>query len=213
MNAKVNFSNITPIYDLLGTLAFAGRLHKSQQYMLELYPKSVENILIIGGGTGKFLTEIVSSIKFNELIYIDISPGMIKSARKKIVKNSPDQLSNIEFICGGINNLPKKDYDLVITHYFLDCLTPESYLKIVEELKNSLKPTGLWSMVDFYNTNQDPLKKRFISLLYRFFHITCNLPSIQLTDFDSWFNKNMNRLNRKEFIGGLLKSTLYKKEN
>ena len=211
MKSKVNFSKITPFYDLLGTVTFGGHLQKSQIYALELYPESVDSILIIGGGTGKFLIELIKHLKFNHLVYLDISPAMINSAKQKIAKYSPESLTKVEFILGGENKIPNQEFELIVTHYFLDCLTPETYSETVEKLNRCLKQDGVWSMVDFYNAERNPIREQLISLLYCFFRITCNLPTDKLIDFDIWFEKNMRCVKSKEFAGGLLKSSLYKK--
>ena len=208
---KVNFSKLAPIYDLLGSLAFVGRLHRSQTHLIPLYPKQPKNILIMGGGTGKFLIELLKAITFENITYIDLSPKMITLARNKVSVSYPESLSKMHFICGDETTIPKKSYDLIITHYFLDCFTETDFVKVAESLYDHLQATGTWSMVDFSNPQNNHIKGSIIGFLYGFFRLTCQLNVKNIPDFDPWFEQKLGRRYDKEFIGGLLKSTIYTK--
>lgn len=101
------FDNIAPSYDFLNHALSLGidiRWRKKAIKMLQAYkPKRV---LDIATGTGDFALE---AIKLNpdEVIGLDISPGMLEVGRKKIAKkNLSDKIS---MIVGDSEDLPFED--------------------------------------------------------------------------------------------------------
>ena len=205
-----NFSWLAPFYDTLGAIAFNGNLHRSQAHLLAHYPPQLDRVLIIGGGTGKFLIELLKKVTVNKLIYLDVSPGMIRQAQKKVAKIFPQQTS-IEFICGSLQDIPELEYDLIITHYFLDCFPEKEFIETSQVLKGKLAIDGYWSMVDFCTTHSaSRSKKMVVKALYKFFQLTCRLNCQDLANFDPWFEQNLEVIEQQNFCRGLLKASLYK---
>jgi tRNA (cmo5U34)-methyltransferase len=204
-----NFSHISKFYDLLGSVTFGGALKQSQNYFIDqlTYPKEV---LIIGGGSGAFLTQFLKQFPHAEIDYVDISKGMIKETQKKL----PIKIwQNINYLCGELSDIHKKKYDTIVTNYFLDCFNEESFQKIACELLNRLKVNGEWLFTDFIINPQSPLPHKVtVSVLYKFFQITCRLKNSQLPNFDNWFSTQaLVEIKRHTFRGGLLESRIYKK--
>ncbi|MCH2206242.1 MAG: class I SAM-dependent methyltransferase [Lentisphaerales bacterium] len=199
------------MYDLLGTVCFLGKLHASQKKQLKHFPKQVKNILILGGGTGKFLVDLASQIDFESLTYLDISPKMISQARSKVIKEIPQLLPKINFICAPASDLPDQTYELIITHYFMDCFQQKDFELLALKLRNMLAPNGLWSMVDFYNESNSSSRSLLIRFLYLFFRVSCNLNVRKLPEFDAWFHRHMHCQHSQKLLNGLLKASLYKK--
>lgn len=207
----VNFSKLAFIYDFIGSICFFGKLHASQKHQLNHYPKRVENVLIIGGGTGKFLLDLSSRLEFDSLTYVDISPKMISLAQEKIQKSAPYLKAKINFMCAPISELPEKKYKLIITHYFLDCFNQKEFELTANRLLEQLSDNGLWSMVDFYNEHSGVTKDLLIRSLYFFFQVSCNLQVNKLPDFDQWFEQSLELKHQQRFLNGLLRASVYKK--
>ncbi|MCM8538240.1 MAG: class I SAM-dependent methyltransferase [Lentisphaeraceae bacterium] len=206
---QIDFSAIAPVYDLLGALFFGGKLHNSQLENLKNIPSKFKHILVIGGGTGKFLKELVASKQFEKLTYIDISPKMIDLAKSKV----PDT-KNIDFIVGDETTIPDHSFDLIVTHYFLDCFDQTEFEKIADLLLSQLCAGGYWSMVDFYiHPKSTWIRKVFVRFLYKFFKLTCRLETKELPDFDLWFSKNLILKKDVSSCKKLLKSSVYQKSS
>ncbi|MCM8533545.1 MAG: class I SAM-dependent methyltransferase [Lentisphaeraceae bacterium] len=204
---QTDFSPIAPIYDLLGSLFFGGQLHRSQLKNLSKLPHKFESILIIGGGTGKFLKDLVQSKIFKQLTYIDISPKMIELAKSKVSDGK-----NINFIIGDESTIPNQSFDLIITHYFLDCFDQDKFEEFSKVLLSKLTVGGYWSMVDFHlNSTSAHSKKLFVSFLYKFFKITCKLNAKELPNFETWFSENLEIVEDSFNCMRLLRSTVYKR--
>ena len=207
---NTDFSRLAPVYDLLGSVVFFGALRRSQNYFLEEM-NSPEKVLILGGGTGTFLIDLLKNSGIKSVDYVDISPGMIKKAKKKFV-NSEIQCE-VNFICGGINEIPKNNYDLICTNYFLDCFSDEALEGLIPQLEKSLAGKGHWLFTDFCQDESSGLNRRWlIRFLYGFFSVTCNLKIKQLPNFSTHFKSaDLEKINEKFFLRGLLKSVLFRK--
>lgn len=206
MKKNPDFSRLSKLYDLLGLLVFQGSLHKSQIYFLEKLPEA-ENVLILGGGTGKFLADLVKSGKAKKITYVDISPGMIARAEAKVEKLN----ACVEFICGGADSIPAGRYDLICTHYFLDCFDETELKELSGLLKSHLTENGVWHFTDFYlDEKASFFRTGLLSFLYFFFRLTCGLKVKELADFRKIFSEAGLKLKEEEFFRkGLLRTALY----
>lgn len=209
MMEETDFSRLAGIYDLLGLLTFCGALHRSQVYFLSSLHQC-QRALIMGGGTGKFLIDLLKSGKVDKVTYVDISPGMIVKARRKV--QSRGLLSRVEFICGGIADIPAVKFDLVCTHYFLDCFSEADLTKVFAKLKTCLAVQGLWHFSDFYLDKYSSwYERKLLRFLYGFFRVTCGLGVDSLADFSKFFDSYKLRIvQEKSFGGGLLRTAVYR---
>jgi len=209
MKNKTDFSSLSSIYDVLGLLMFQGSLHSSQVYFFDKMPK-IKKALILGGGTGKFLVDLLNSVLVEKVIYVDISPGMIAKAKDKVRKLKLE--NKVEFICGGFESIPVGQYDLICTHYFLDCFEEEHIVEMLQVLKKSLSENGVWHFTDFYlDSGSSFLRKKFVAFLYFFFRTSCGLKVDKLANFKKVFkNTGFKRIEEKYFRRRLLRTALYK---
>ena len=204
---KPDFSKLSLIYDTLGSIAFFGALRRSQSHFLRELSE-VENVLVIGGGTGTFLIDLLKTGKVASVDYVDISPGMIACAKKKVGKAGFKEA--VHFVCGSENDLPDKKYDLICTNYFLDCFNEVELSPVLAKLKSRLGEDGQVLCTDFYlNAESSFLKKSLVKFLYLFFRITCGLKVNKLPSFDDHF-KEMKLEKEKSFFFGLLRTALYR---
>ena len=204
---RPDFSKLSSIYDALGSVAFCGALRRSQNYFLGELPR-VENVLILGGGTGTFLVDLLKTGKVSSVDYVDVSPGMISRAKKKVRKAGFEECVN--FVCGTEDDLPDKKYDLICTNYFLDCFNDVELSSVLIKIKERLIGEGLLLCTDFYlNEKSSFQEKGLVKFLYLFFRTTCGLKVQQLPDFDDKL-KIMKTENEKFFFFGLLRAALYR---
>lgn len=210
------FNRIAPFYNIASVISSFNKIHKSQTWLLSKQMK-FSNVLIMGGGDGKFLLEAMKQGLSEQYYYIDISDAMIKLAKSKIEKHLSLSLSSVIFICGSYQEIPENEkFDLIITSYFLDCFSDKELSLVVATLYSKLTIDGTWFFTDF-NIPKDSIRsfifKNIIQLLYVIFNLFCDLRVYCLPDFSEEFCKyELTILHEKYFLGGLLVGRIYKKK-
>jgi tRNA (cmo5U34)-methyltransferase len=209
---RKGFNSLAPWYDVMSTVLSFNAIHRSQKWLVKQSPKSA-NALIIGGGTGKILMEMIQHNVAAKYCYVDISDKMIQSAQEKLNKHFPDKIDSVQFIRGSCTDIPTDKFDLIITPCFLDCFAEDELTIVMTTLHDHLAPNGSWLFADF-NIPKPKLPKllsRFIiRLLCIFFNAICKLGVKGLPDFSERFSKlGYKKTGEKYFFGGLLLARVY----
>jgi len=172
------FDKIAFIYDFLAKLVFGKSIIHSQKYFLSRIPDH-SKIVILGGGTGWLLAELLKVKPNCEVWYIEASEKMIALSRNKI---NTEQA--IHFIHGTQLAIPLSlKYDVVITNFYLDLFTDRQLADVAKKIRSSLKPGSLWIATDFVCSRR--WQKMLLKIMYRFFRITCNIESQQLPEWNN----------------------------
>jgi len=174
MDAHLNrFNWISSIYDLLTRSIFGRHLHDAQLFYLKEIPQN-SNVLIIGGGTGWLLKELIHINPTCKIWYIEASSSMIDAAKSK-VKGAEQK--HLFFIHGTENSIPQEiQYDVVITNFFFDLFSSTTLASVISKINASLSLNGIWLVSDFIH--QDKWWQRvLLSTMYFFFRLTCGIES------------------------------------
>lgn len=207
------FTRLAPIYDLLLRLTSGNAIPGSQTALLKFLPKS-KHALIIGGGTGTFLLEVLKMNLAEQITYLDISEGMIIESRKKVHAQFPEISPHIHFICGTIDQLsPEQHFDLIFTHYFLDLFEEKELETLLIQLYIRLHSQGLWHISDFAPASSSSMLYESIhSLLYAFFRSLCGISGQRIPDLKTKLQQQcMTLVEEKYFLNGFLWSGIWKK--
>lgn len=201
------FNFIAPYYDFFVALFFQKRIQNCQNYFLNTI-EDAQSILIFGGGTGNIL---LSCLKVNPKAsyhYVDISERMIELTKKKV--NS----TQVNFITGSIQDIPKVNFEVIITPFVLDCFNNTSLTtEVIPELKSHMTSDGKWIFSDFsYSqaSTQRFVSESIIHSLYFVFNLLCGLGIKKLPDFNACFaSHDLSILSKKDFASGLLTTCVY----
>src|SRR4029077_4957980 len=108
-------------------------------------------------------------------------------------------------------------YDLVVTHFFLDCFDENELEQIVPKIAAILAPGGIWLVADFAIPERGPGKiwARFlIPIMYTFFGISAGLQTRRLIDPTGRLVAcGLNCDPRSMSLGGIVKSDLWRMNN
>ena len=151
LDARVSQKDIVPLYnslsgmyDLWGTLAES----RARRRAIELAGiKDGQKILEVAVGTGLAFYEIVRKNRNGWNLGIDISPGMLDKARKRLGKLSQ---ANYELKLGNAFHLPAEDeqFDLLLNNYMFDLIAFEEMDAILDEFKRVIKKGGSLVLVN-----------------------------------------------------------------
>lgn len=204
---KNSFDRVTWIYDGLANLVFFGAIKRAQLTFLSTI-KSGSKVLIIGGGTGWILEALDKIGIAAHVDYLEASSKMLEKSKSR----PPFENLQVRFILGTQDSIEKNiQYDVVITHFFLDVFTSQNLPLVMNKLDQHLKPNGFWLMTDFMNNNRW-WQSALIRLMYLFFRITANLEGSRLMNFDNQFSRLTYSLARKkDYFHGMISSRQYVK--
>lgn len=207
-NKENDFDNLSRIYDQLGWLVFGSTLRKAQRSFTGDIP-SGSKVLILGGGTGKFLTDLLNTCPSARIWYIDASGKMIASARRK---SKSFQQADLTFIHGTEENIPPGiTFDVIITNFFLD-LFPERILsEKVNKLIDTLSPGGSWLVTDFVSTGKWR-HTLLLKIMYRFFKLTCSISANELPDWRGVLSQTvLRKIKSRPFQGDFIQSIVFQR--
>ncbi|MES2476068.1 MAG: class I SAM-dependent methyltransferase [Verrucomicrobiota bacterium] len=201
----MGFDRLAPFYRSMEALAAGGKLQRCRvRFLAEIPPP--RNILIAGEGHGRFLPECVRLFPQAHITVVDSSRKMLEIARRKT------RSERVDFIHADFLELigPSARYDLIVTHFFLDCFPPEPLAEVVRKLGNMATPNAHWLLADFEIAPSGAARWRslaIVSLLYRFFRSTTGICADRLISPDAEMAKaGFIRHRRETFDWGLLKS-------
>ncbi len=176
----MNFDPIAPHYRWLETLVFGSQLQEARTaFVRQIDPP--EQVLIVGEGDGRFLAEFVKVHPRATIDCLEASTRMIDLARKRL---PPER---IRFILEDIRSakLPARHYDLVVTHFVLDCLSERALPEVVAKLAGAAAPGANWLLADFREPHggwQRWHARFWLWLMYGFFRLTTRLEAAELVD-------------------------------
>ena len=168
MDAKVPQSEIPGVYDSLSkSYDIWGKLAetRARDRAIELADiKDGQNILEVAVGTGLGFYEIVQRNPNGTNIGVDISPGMLRKAEKRLGKLTA---ANYELKIGNAFNLDAETecVDLLVNNYMFDLIAFDDMDTILEEFKRVLKKGGKLILVNM--TEGESLGSNIYRLLYR----------------------------------------------
>lgn len=177
----MNFDRVAPHYRWLETLAFRNQLQEARTtFVREIHPP--RRVLVVGEGNGRFLVEFVRVHPAAVVDCIEASGRMIELARRRV------GMAKVRFVQGDIREveLRPNSYDLLVTHFFLDCFGDESLPGVIAKLASSANQNAEWLVADFLQPARDwwHLRPRFvIALMYFFFRVVSGIEARCLLDY------------------------------
>lgn len=138
LKTKNDYKKIVSFYNFWSWLTES----KAAKHVIEFADiKNNQSILEIACGTGVVFDQIVKRNPSGRNIGIDLSPDMLKKARKKLKKNSK---TNFELKEGNALHLEFEDnsFDCVVNNFMVDLMPAEKFDKIAEEFYRVTKPEG-----------------------------------------------------------------------
>ena len=120
---------------------------------------------------------------------VDTSHRMLAIAQKTVASD------RVQFVEADIQfwSAPKSSFDLIVTHFFLDCFPADDIATLVTKLGDLATPNANWLLADFQIAGGRIAALRcrvILSLLYTFFRIVCDVGASSLVSPDSELGKN-----------------------
>ena len=145
----MSFDTLAPVYLLMERLAAGERMQLCRTAFLAEIP-TPQRVLTLGEGHGRFLCACRARFPEAEITCVDSSAGMLRQARRGLVKSGLDE-RGVRFIHDDIFSWapPRDSFDLIVTHYFLDCFRADQLALIVPRIASTASPGASWLLADF----------------------------------------------------------------
>ncbi len=181
----MNFDGLARSYRLLETVSFGNALQRCRTTLIPALT-TPRRALIIGEGDGRFLCEFLRHHPSAEVDCIDLSARMLELAQDRAAREVPVSRGRVRFIQTPIETWrAEPPYDLIVTHFFLDCFERAAVAKIVGKLGASAAPNAEWLLGDFRIPDRMAARwhaRLWLSLMYGFFGAVTNIEPRQLVD-------------------------------
>jgi ubiquinone/menaquinone biosynthesis C-methylase UbiE len=214
----VSFDAIAPWYRALETITFGGDLQRARVACLGEIG-TPRRAVIVGEGNGRFLCELLRRHPDIAVDCVDASERMLELARRRVERQIPDRANRINFLPQDIASWssPENQFDLIVTHFFLDCFPESRVAEIVAKLSRAAAVNATWLLADFCIPAGGFARWRaglWLAAMYRFFRFTAGIEATELGDPSASLLAERFSLARQHlFRNGMVKSELWRRDS
>lgn len=144
-----DFDRIARPYRWLEYVTLGRALERCRSYYL---PQLCDrhHALVLGDGDGRFLAQLLAENPDLRADAVDMSAAMLRLLRQRSEAAAPDAKNRLRIHHANALTFPVAgNYDLVATHFFLDCLSQAELDRLVARVAPALAPGALWLVSDF----------------------------------------------------------------
>jgi SAM-dependent methyltransferase len=194
-------------YLTLGNSLENCRLH----YLPQL--QACRHALVLGDGDGRFLAQLLKQNAHLQADAVDTSATMLQLLRQRCEAVTPNAATRPRTHHANALTVPLEGpYDLVVTHFFLDCLTQPELDTLITRVTPTLAPGALWLVSDF-RIPSGPMHlpaRILIRSLYLAFRLLTGLRTTHLPDHITPLTQaGLTRISHQYRLAGLLITELW----
>jgi len=207
----VNCDWIAPYYRWFEYLGFGAELERRRFCLLDQVRRA-RRVLVLGDGDGRFLARLAREIPEAEIDSVEASARMQRLARRR----SRD-CARVNHLLGDARSLTlaRREYGLIVTHFFLDCFEAGDAEALVARISDAAAPGAQWLISEFRRAARGWRAvwcNTWIAFLYFFFRVATGLKTRVLVDHHPLLARHGFRLVRQETSRfGLLSSELWQR--
>ena len=205
MNQAPNFDPLAGAYRWMEWASFGSALWRCRCHFLSDL-RGCRRALVLGDGDGRFTARLLETNTEIQVDAVDTSAAMLRV----LVKRAGGNRERVQTYCGDARlwEPEGEDYDLVVSHFFLDCLTTEEIGTLAHRLRPHLAPRALWLNSEFAiaeNWFGRWVAQPVVSGLYLAFGELTGLGVRRLPEYAKAISEEGFTLGPKRtFLGGLL---------
>jgi ubiquinone/menaquinone biosynthesis C-methylase UbiE len=146
MNPPPNFNRLARLYRWMELATFGPYLVKTRCAFLA-QANAATNALVLGDGDGRFTASLLRTNPGLRIDAVDASASMLQSLLRRAGLNAIRVRTH--HADARALNPPSPPYDLIVTHFFLDCLTTGEIQSLSATLRTAVSPKALWLISEF----------------------------------------------------------------
>ena len=209
----MSFDTLAPFYHSLEVVTAGGILQRCRTSFLA-EATGCRCALLLGEGPGRFLVELLRTNPRMEVTCVERSPRMIQESLHQVKRHGlDDALLRFEQDDALTWQPPLGAFDLVVTHFFLDCFQRDELEGLIAKVAASATDDARWLLADFRepeNGWQRWRARAVLALMYGFFRFATGLSASRLTPSDDFLRGAGFRLAERRLANfGLAHSDLW----
>ncbi|OGX81391.1 hypothetical protein BEN47_05385 [Hymenobacter lapidarius] len=204
------FDAVAWCYDAMAGLVFGPALKKAQRAALAGLPAGAPRVLVLGGGTGWVLNEVLQLRPEATVLYLEASTRMLARAQARLHREMPQAAAQVEFRHGTQAMLqPHERFEALVTFFVLDCISASEITQALARLRAAMRPGAVWLLADFRPAHRG-WRWVLLRLMYAFFRLTTGLRARELPDLHPALARLGLRPKRTTvFYGGGMEATVF----
>ena len=185
-NDTPKFDRLAHVYRWMEWLSFGPYLSRCRRAFLPRL-SDARHALVLGDGDGRFTAALLRQNEHVLIDAVDASSAMLDGLRHRAgadVRRLRTEIRDLR----EWSIKPAACYDLVVTHFFLDCLTTDKVFALAERVILATTPNARWVVSEFAVPNGAFgrwVARPVVSLLYRAFGVLTGLQVRQLPDYSA----------------------------
>lgn len=210
MKLPPNFNRLARAYRWMELVSFGPWLGRCRCAFLDEL-RTARRALIMGDGDGRFAARLLKENPLVRIDAVDASNTMLSA----LVRNAGPYAARVRTHLADARLWKPADppYDLVVTHFFLDCLTAGEVTSLAARLRCRVTPRARWLVSEFAVPNSWfgwLVARPLITTLYGIFRLLTGLSVRRLPNHRSALAQAGFTLARqRQWLGGLLVSELW----
>jgi SAM-dependent methyltransferase len=207
-----DFNLIARPYRWLEYLTLGRALERCRTHFLSQL-RDRRRALVLGDGDGRFLAQLLAHNPHLRADAVDASITMLQLLRQRSEAATPDANTRLSIHhCNALIFPLAGRYDLVTTHFFLDCLTQADLDALIAQVGSALAPGALWLVSDF-RIPTGFMRLPALALirgLYFAFRILTGLRTVKLPDHATPLTRSgLIRVAHRHSFAGMLTTELW----
>ncbi len=210
MKGLPNFDRLAKRYRRLERLTFGSSLWNCRCAFLDEL-RTCRTALVFGDGDGRFTARLLEE---NPLVLIDAVDASVEMLRE-LVRNAGARSGRVRIHLADARlwEPTSPACDLIVTHFFLDCLTTEEVAALATRLRSYANPDALWVVSEFAIPEGRYgrwVARPLVTGLYFAFWLLTGLRVWSLPKYrESLTEAGFKLLKEQHFLSGLLVSELW----
>lgn len=208
------FDRLARPYRWMEYLAFGRALQRCRCHFLPNL-KSTRQALLLGDGDGRFAEQLLRGAPQARVLALDASAAMLANLQQRCQRAGLGKRVNVQQadLTAPLPTLAiSQKYDLVTTHFFLDCLSEEEVRLLAERLLPLLTRDARWIISEFHvpGTALRTPARLLIRSLYIAFRLLTGLRTQRMPQYGNVLVGLGFQRSRPVFhLGGLLVSEMW----
>ena len=148
MSTAPSFDRLARLYRWMEYLSFGPYLQQCRNLRSQEMAR-YHRALVYGDGDGRFLAELTRRIPDLQVAAVDASGEMLRQAARRLPSGAQVRLVHADALGCDVAAFPEAPFDLIITHFFLDCFDEAEIASLVSRVNGAAEDEALWVVSDF----------------------------------------------------------------